>query len=202
MLRGWAQPLGVHWGSTFPKRPEMLAARFGTTSSFVLQSLLLWGQAKRSGVLWGISPLPLFTLHVSSFWSIATHCLGLTCLLYKPLSDPSSPILMARASPSRYTQTADTVTGPKSTLHQPGAFISRTEEPQHRQQWQPWPEKMFLEWYSWRLAASLTKLAVTAENLPGRFAQKKEMGCGRAWWWGEENILEHIPIFSHVFLTP
>lgn len=40
----------------------MLAARFGTTSSFVLQSLLLWGQAKRSGVLWGISPLPLFTL--------------------------------------------------------------------------------------------------------------------------------------------
>lgn len=141
-------------------------------------------------------------LHFSSFWSIATHCLGLTCLPYKPLSDPSSPILMARASPSRYTQTADTVTGPKSTLHQPGAFISRREEPQHWQQWQPWPAKTFLEWYSWRLAASLTKLAVTAENLPGRFAQKKEMGCGRVWWWGEENISEHIPIFSHIFLTP
>lgn len=134
-----------------------------------------------------LDPYLSLPLHFFSFWFIATP------LLYKPHPDGQS-------HPSHYTQTADTVTAPKSTFHQPGAFISRREEPQHWQQGQPWP-KMFLELFSWRLAAPLTKLALTAENLPGGSAQKKEMGCGRVWWWGEMNISEHIPIFSHIFLT-
>lgn len=46
--------------------------------------------------------------------------------------------------------------------------------------------------------ASLTKLAITVENLPGRFAQKKEMGCGRVWWWGEENFRAYSHFLTHI----
>lgn len=141
MLRVWAQPL-VCTEEVFFLRYQKCWQLILVTRPvlFVLESLLLWGHAKRSGVLWGISPLPLFTLALL-FLLIYCYPLPRADLFAFVQATIWSILCYPDGQNHPSHQTADIVTGSKSTLHQPGAFISRREEPQH---WQPWPEKMFL----------------------------------------------------------
>lgn len=181
----------------------MLAAHFGNMSSFIcFRTSAPLGACKTiSGALGNFTSSSLHPCTSLPFDLLLPIAQGWLNLLYKPLADPFSPILMARATLPTTPKLLILWQLPSQHFIRQ-ELLSAGEEPQHWQQWQPWPAKMFLELYFWRLAESLTELAVTAEHLPGRFAQKKEMGCGRVWWWGEKSISEHIPIFSHIFLTP
>lgn len=111
-------------------------------------------------------------------------------ILYQPLYDPSSSVGSIPLCP--YCQYHDKPEVHSSINQQ--LLSEGVRNPQHWQQYQPWPTKMFLGWYSWHMVASLTKLAVTTEKLPGRFSQK-EIRWSKVQWWKE-----YFRTYSHFLI--